>query len=145
MVRGSSIMKVMSWRMMARNSSSIAASSPATRAAAAASRRAKASSERRSMPIAISDRCPIGTRRGRVVVPLVWMSRAMRAILVASSPMRSRSVTILETARIRRRSEAAGWRRTMIWPRSLSIASSSSFTLESAAITCWARSTSPSR
>src|SRR6185369_12201762 len=153
MVRGSSIMNVMSWRRIPRNSSSIAWSSAITRAAAAASRRASASSARRSMPSAVSERWLIAanlgpferlrTGPGRGGWP--ELSFAVRAIFVASSPMRSRSVTILLAARIRRRSEAAGWRRTMMCPRSLSIATSSSFTLASAAITCIALSMSPSR
>ena len=48
-----------------------------------------------------------------------WICGAMRAIFVASSPMRSRSVMVLLTAMIRRRSVAAGWRLAMIWLQAL--------------------------
>jgi hypothetical protein len=44
----------------------------------------------------------------RVVPPCSWIALAMRAIFSASSPMRSRSVTILLIPMIRRRSLAAG-------------------------------------
>ena len=46
---------------------------------------------------------------------------AMRAIFSASSPMRSRSVTVLLIAMISRRSPAAGWRLAMMWLQSLSM------------------------
>ena len=60
----------------------------------------------------------------------------MRAIFSASSPMRSRSVIILMTVTIMRRSCAAGWRRAMMCAQSSSICTSSAFTRWSLAIVC---------
>ena len=59
----------------------------------------------------------------------------MRAIFCASSPMRSRSVTVFMMAKIMRRSPAAGWRRTMSWLQSSSSETSIAFTRWSASIT----------
>ena len=59
----------------------------------------------------------------------------MRAILAASSPMRSRSVIVLTTIMIMRRSPAAGWRRAMMVLHSSSIATSSAFTRWSSSTT----------
>src|SRR5688500_13768365 len=136
MVRGSSIMKVMSWRRMARNSLSIAMSSRITPAACAASCRAKASSAWRSMRSAMSAAWRMlaklwTCRRGAAS----WICFDMRAIFSASSPMRSRSVTVLPIAMMSRRSLAAGWRFTTIWLHSSSMSSSASLTSSSAAIT----------
>ena len=44
------------------------------------------------------------------------------AIFLASSPARSRSVTILLMPSTRRRSEAVGWRLAMTWAQSSSMA-----------------------
>src|SRR4051812_14530325 len=96
------------------NSASMPASSRMTSAAMAQSRRAKASSVRRSMEIASSEACDSSTG-GFGAGPRSWMLFAMRAIFCASSPMRSRSVTVLVIARIMRRSFAAGWRRPITW------------------------------
>src|SRR5438067_11574042 len=59
----------------------------------------------------------------------------MRAIFCASSPILSRSVTVLVMAKIRRRSLAAGCRLTITWLHSPSSATSIPFTLWSVAIT----------
>src|SRR4051812_46020379 len=67
----------------------------------------------------------------------------MRAIFAASSPMRSRSVTILMMASTRRRSPAAGWRRAIKWLHSVSMLTSSPFTRWSSAMTVSSASTSP--
>jgi hypothetical protein len=68
---------------------------------------------------------------------------AMRAIFCASSPIRSRSVTVFMMAKIMRRSPAAGWRRTISWLQSPSSATSSAFTRWSASITSSESATSP--
>jgi hypothetical protein len=96
------------------------------------------------MPIATSETWWIIA--GRAFAPLpAWISRAKRAIFAASSPMRSRSVTILLTAMMRRRSEAAGCRRTITVRRSSSSARSRSFTRASEAMAASMRSASPPR
>src|SRR5712671_2480107 len=75
--------------------------------------------------------------------PRSWMLRAMRAIFCASSPMRSRSVTVLVIARIMRRSFAAGCRRTITWLQSPSSATSMPFTRWSVVITSSMSARSP--
>src|SRR5712671_3921361 len=123
----------MSWRRIEPNSASMPASSRITSAAVVQSSRANASSVRRSIEIASSAAWPSPTGGG-CSAPRSWMLLAMRAIFCASSPMRSRSVTVLVIARIMRRSLAAGWRRTITWLQSLSIATSIALTLWSFAM-----------
>src|SRR2546430_1282444 len=132
----------MSWRRIELNSASMPASSRITSAAVTQSRRAKASSVRRSMEIASSAACPSSTGGG-CIAPRSWMLFAMRAIFCASSPMRSRSVTVLVIARIMRRSLAAGWRRTITWLQSPSSATSMALTLWSFCITSSISARSP--
>src|SRR3954468_23784612 len=132
----------MSCRRMERNSASMPASSRITSAAVAQSRRANASSVRRSMETASSAACASSTG-GFAGAPRSWMLFAMRAIFCASSPMRSRSVTVLVMARIIRRSFAAGWRRTMTWLQSPSSATSLAFTLRSLAMISSSAAISP--
>ena len=108
-VRGSSIMNVISCRSIKRNCSSTPLSSRMISAAATASRRANASSAPRSIDSAASPETRISRIRGvRTTTSFSWTQRAARAILVASSPIRSRSVTARDTPMIRRRSLAAG-------------------------------------
>jgi hypothetical protein len=64
------------------------------------------------------------------------MSRAILAIFLASSPMRSRSVMVLTTVMIMRRSTAAGWRRAITWLQASSSSTSCRLTWRSLAITC---------
>src|SRR5712692_9461109 len=142
-VRGSSIMKVMSCRRMERNSVSMAMSSRMVPAAWAASRRAKASSAWRSIDTAMSAACRMLAKRCGSILPRSWICLDMRAIFSASSPMRSRSVTVLLIAMMRRRSLAAGWRLAMMWLQSLSILTSKALTLGSFAMTCSIRSALP--
>ena len=66
--------------------------------------------------------------RGMCIRSASWISFAMRAIFSASSPMRSRSVMVLMTAMISRRSLAAGWRRAMMWLHASSSSTSIAFT-----------------
>src|SRR2546422_931195 len=68
---------------------------------------------------------------------------AMRAIFRASSPMRSRAVTVLMIAMISRRSLAAGWRLTITWLQSPSSATSMAFTRWSVAMTSSSVARSP--
>src|SRR6266850_3883817 len=131
----------MSWRRIELNSASMPASSRITSAAVAQSRRAKASRVRRNIEIASSAACPSST--GGCTAPRSCMLFAMRAIFCASSPMRSRSVTVLVMARIMRRSLAAGWRRTITWLQSLSSATSMALTLWSFCITSSISARSP--
>src|SRR2546421_347031 len=132
----------MSWRRIELNSLSRPASSRITSAAVAQSRRAKASSVRLSIEIADSATWRTSTS-GMAVPPRSCMLLAMRAIFCASSPMRSRSVTVLVMARIMRRSLAAGWRRTITWLQSPSRATSMAFTLWSLTITSSISTRSP--
>src|SRR6218665_2877584 len=128
MVRGSSIMYVISLRTKPSNSLSIRSSSLRMATAILVSRRAKASSALRSRPEASSAatrRSLDGSERG---APLSMMERTMRAILLASSPMRSRLAVALEMASSRRRSRAVGCLRAMIEDRSWSISTSIAFT-----------------
>src|SRR5438045_1051208 len=67
----------------------------------------------------------------------------MRAIFAASSPMRSRSVTILMIASTIRKSPAAGWRRAIRWLQSVSMLTSSAFTRWSSATTASSARISP--
>src|SRR6266850_1760650 len=133
----------MSWRRMAWNSLSMPASSRITSAAVAQSSRAKASSVRRSIARTTSAAWRTSTAVGGGGVPRSWMLRAMRAIFCASSPMRSRSVTVLMMARIMRRSLAAGWRLTITWLQSPSSSTSMAFTRWSLAITSAIAARSP--
>src|SRR3989441_2422003 len=128
---------------MAPNSASMPASARITSAAALQSRRAKASSVRRSIEIARSAAWRTSTTGGACTPPRSWMLFAMRAIFCASSPMRSRSVTVLVMARIMRRSLAAGWRRTITWLQSPSSATSMALTLWSFCITSSISARSP--
>src|SRR5512134_1108137 len=133
----------MSWRRMARNSLSMPASSRITSAAASASRRAKQSSVRRSIEIAASAAWRTSTTGGACAPPCSAMAFAMRAIFCASSPILSRSVTVLMISKIMRRSLAAGWRRTMTWLQSSSSDTSMALTRWSAAITSSESATLP--
>src|SRR5581483_4319363 len=135
MVRGSSIMNVMSWRTIERNSSSMAASWRITLAASPASRRASASRASRSIEIAISAACRIAPELMSCGLPRSWICPDMRAIFSASSPMRSRSVTARMIAMISLRSPAAGWRFTITWLQVLSMSTSCWSTRASAAMT----------
>src|SRR5574343_140104 len=69
--------------------------------------------------------------------------RTPLAIFLASSPARSRSVTILLMPNTRRRSEAAGWRLAMMWAQSSSMAFSRSLTLRSDSTIVFTLATSP--
>jgi len=69
---------------------------------------------------------------------------ARRAILVDSSPMRSRSITDLEMLMISRRSEAAGCRRARMRRHSSSMLRSIWLICSSTSRTCWARPESAS-
>src|SRR5512145_323171 len=133
----------MSWRRIERNSVSMPASSRITSAAPSQSRRAKQSSVRRSIEIAASAAWRTSTTGGACAPPRSWMFFAMRAIFCASSPMRSRSVTVFMIAKIMRRSLAAGWRRTMTWLQSSSSDTSMALTRWSAAITSSESATLP--
>src|SRR5882762_5769362 len=81
-VRGSSIMNVMSWRRIERNSVSIATSCRMMLAASAASRRAKASSAWRSIDKAMSAAWRTVAKRCRSACPRSWICLDMRAIFV---------------------------------------------------------------
>src|SRR5438477_2971479 len=129
--------------MMAPNSASMPASARITSAAALQSRRANASSVRRSIEIARSAAWRTSTTGGASTPPRSWMFFAMRAIFCASSPMRSRSVTVLMIAMISRRSLAAGWRLTITWLQSPSSATSMAFTRWSVAMTSSSVARSP--
>ncbi len=73
-----------------------------------------------------------GTERA---VPLSMTDLTRRAILLASSPTRSRLAVVLEMAIRRRRSRAVGWRRAMMEDSSRSISISIAFTRASVSIT----------
>src|SRR3970040_28680 len=133
----------MSWRRMARNSASMRASSRITSSAVTVSSRAKASSVRRSTDSACSEAGRTSTSGAACSPPRSWMLFAIRAIFCASSPMRSRSVTVLVMAKIIRRSLAAGWRLTMTWLQSPSSATSMALTRWSPAITSSISARSP--
>ncbi len=64
---------------------------------------------------------------------LLALSVSMRAILSATSPIRSRSVMVLMMAITSRKSEAVGWRLAMMRVHSSSMATSIAFTLWSLA------------
>ena len=68
------------------------------------------------------------------------IERAMRAILAASSPTRSKLAVVLEMAMSKRRSRAVGWRRAMIEDKSRSISISIALTRASATATSSAAS-----
>ena len=103
--------------------------------AATVSSRAKASSALRSRPDAMSAATRRSDEGSPRAVPLPMMDFTMRAILLASSPTRSRLAVVLEMAINRRRSRAVGWRRPMIEDNSRSISTSMAFTRCSVSMT----------
>ena len=70
----------------------------------------------------------ISAKRGVHMRSVSWVFCAKRAILVASSPMRSKSVMVLIIIKIMRKSLAAGWRRAIMWLQSSSTCTSKSLT-----------------